>query len=262
MSDALTGKVAVISGGSRGIGRAIALALARDGCDSLLVARTESDLADAAQTIHTETGRRIEVSSIDLRTEAGCQAVLGVVEETFQRVDILVNCAGDTKGGQFLDLDDEVWHAGFDLKFWSAVRLSRNLWPMLKETKGSVVNIVGGFARTPAPDVLIGGAVNAALANFSKGLAGLGLQDDVSVNAIHPGPTLTGRMTTMFENRAAQAGITADEFKQQLINKQGVRRLGEPEDVAALVAFLCSEPARHIQGVTIAVDGGGTKGLF
>ena len=262
MTRELTDNVAVITGGSRGIGRAIARALAEQGCDCLLVARTESDLLETAQQISSDTGSRVEICATDLRTEAGCAEVLAAAEETFGRVSILVNNAGDTKGGPFLELDDEVWQAGFDLKFWSAVRLSRLLWPMLKESKGTVINIDGGFARTPSPDVLIGGAVNAALANFTKGLAGVGLQDDVNVNAVHPGPTLTERMTNMFETRGTQAGITAEEFKQRLIDKQGVRRLGEPEDVAELVAFLCSPRARHIQGVSIAVDGGGTQGLF
>ena len=262
MTGELAGDVAVISGGSRGIGRSIAQALAARGSDCLLVARSESDLAETAKQIGAETGARIEVCAIDLKTEAGCEEVLAAAQSAFGRVSILVNNAGDTKGGAFLELDDEVWQAGFDLKFWSAVRLSRLFWPMLMESKGTVINIGGGFARTPSPDVLIGGAVNAALANFTKGLAGVGMRDDVSVNAVHPGPTLTERMTNMFETRGAQAGITAEEFKQRLIEKQGVRRLGEPEDVAATVAFLCSPQARHIQGVSIAVDGGGTQGLF
>lgn len=262
MTGQLAGQIAVVTGGSKGIGRSIARALAEQGADCLLVARTESELAETAQQISTDTGSRIEICAIDLRTEPGCEEVLAAVKSAFGRVSILVNNAGDTKGGPFLKLDDAVWQAGFDLKFWSAVRLSRLLWPMLTDSKGTVVNIGGGFARTPSPDVLIGGAVNAALANFTKGLAGVGLQDDVSVNAVHPGPTLTDRMTDMFETRGAQAGITADEFKQRLIDNQGVRRLGEPEDVAALVTFLCSPQARHIQGVSIAVDGGGTQGLF
>ncbi|MDW3176471.1 MAG: SDR family oxidoreductase [Acidimicrobiia bacterium] len=262
MTGELTGNVAVITGGSRGIGRSIAQALAAQGSDCLLVSRTASDLAETAKQINADTGARVEVCAVDLTTEAGCEEVLATAQSAFGRASILINNAGDTKGGAFLELDDEVWHAGFDLKFWSAVRLSRLLWPMLTESKGTVINIGGGFARTPSPDVLIGGAVNAALANFTKGLAGVGLKDDVSVNAVHPGPTLTERMTNMFEARGAQAGITADEFKQRLIDKQGVRRLGEPEDVAAVVAFLCSPAARHIQGVSIAVDGGGTQGLF
>lgn len=262
MADALTDKVAVITGGSKGIGKAIALDLAHQGCDSLIIARTESELAQTAAEINEATGRRIEIAALDLTSLEACESAQATAQETFGKVDILVNNAGDTKGGPFTELSDDVWQAGFDLKFWAAVRLSRLLWPALVESQGTVLNIIGGFARTPAPDTLIGGSVNAAMSNFSKGLAGLGMKDGVSVNAILPGPTLTDRMKTMFENRGAAAGMSADAFQQQLMAKQGVSRFGEPEDVAAIATFLCSPAAQHIQGVNIACDGGATKGLF
>ena len=124
------------------------------------------------------------------------------------------------------------------------------------------MNIIGGLARTPTPDIMIGGAVNAAFANFSKALAGQGLRDDVNVNTIHPGQTRPERHHTLMTARAAAAGTTAEEFEQSLIKRQGVRRLGEVDDVAALAVFLCLPEARHIQGAAIAVDGGGTAGLF
>lgn len=262
MSAELTGKVAVITGGSRGIGRAITRRLAEGGADALIAARTASDLEESAEAITGETGRRIETCEVDLRSLEGCEAVQRRVEGTFGKIDILVNCAGATQGGPFLEVDDDVWQDGFALKFWGAVRLSRLFWPQLVETQGTVVNIVGGFARMPAADFMIGGAVNAALANFSKALAGLGLRDDVNVNTVHPGQTVTDRLGQIFASRAAQAGIAPEEFEQQIIARQGVRRLGTPEDVAALVAFLCSPQARHIQGTSISVDGGATAGLF
>ncbi len=261
MAENLAGKVAVVTGGSRGIGRAIAQRLATEGADCLIVARTPENLATAADEL-AATGRRIETCAVDLRSLEGCEAVQGRLDDTFGRIDILVNCAGATQAGPFLDLSDDVWQDGFDLKFWGAVRLTRLLWPSLGEAKGTVINIVGGFARTPAADFMIGGAVNAAFANFSKALAGLGLRDDVNVNTVHPGQTVTDRLDQVFETRAAQAGITPDEFQQKIIERQGVRRLGKPDDVAALVAFLCSPEARHIQGTAIGVDGGATSGLF
>lgn len=262
MAENLAGTVAVVTGGSRGIGRAIAQRLAAEGSDCLIVARTAEDLATAADELTAATGRRIETCAIDLRSMEGCEAVPSRLQETFGRVDILVNCAGATQAGPFLELGDDVWQDGFNLKFWGAVRLTRLLWPSLREARGTVINIVGGFARTPAADFMIGGAVNAAFANFSKALAALGLRDDVNVNTVHPGQTVTDRLDQVFESRAAQAGITPEEFQQQIIQRQGVRRLGKPDDVAALVAFLCSPEARHIQGTAIGVDGGATSGLF
>ena len=119
---------------------------------------------------------------MDLRTPEGCRTLHAQVKEQFGRLDILINNAGTTKGGPFLEQDDALWEDGFALKFYACVRLSRLCWPQLKASRGSVVNVVGGFARTPDPDFMIGGAVNAAMGNFTKALAGLGLRDDVNVN--------------------------------------------------------------------------------
>jgi len=258
----LTGSVAVITGGSRGIGEAIARRLAADGADLVLAARTAVDLQKTAESIAKETGRRIETVAADLRTREGSQALHTAAIAAFDTIDILINNAGATKAGSFVELDDDVWLDGFALKFHGAVRLCRMFWPNLVESNGTVVNIIGGLARTPTPDIMIGGAVNAALANFTKALAGLGLRDDVNVNAIHPGQTVTQRLETILAARAEAAGVSAEEFQQRLITGQGVRRLGAPEDVASVVSFLCSPAARHVQGVAIGVDGGATAGLF
>ncbi|MCB0185762.1 MAG: SDR family oxidoreductase [Caldilineaceae bacterium] len=258
----LTDKIAVITGGSRGIGKTIAQQLAQAGCDCLLVARSAENLRAAADQIRHETNRRIEICPTDLRTLAGCEAVHTLAEQTFGRVDILVNCAGATQGGRFLEQDDSLWEDGFALKFYGAVRLSRLFWPMLKASHGTVINIIGGAARTPNPDFMIGGAVNAAFANFSKALAGQGLRDDINVNAIHPGMTVTERLDELYATRAQLAGTTVEEAKQASVEQQGLRRLGTPEDVAALAVFLCTPAARHIQGTAIAVDGGATAGLY
>lgn len=258
----LDGKVAVVTGGSKGIGRAIATALAAEGADCVIAARTRSDLEEAAGAISSDTGSRVEVRPGDLRTAEACEDLRRTVLDTFGKVDILVNCAGATRAGPFLELDDEAWEDGFALKFHAAVRLSRLFWPDLVSSHGTVVNIVGGLARTPTPDIMIGGAVNAAFANFSKALAGLGLRDDVNVNTIHPGQTVTTRLETLLRARAEAAGVTPEEFQASLVQKQGIRRLGRPEDVAALAVFFCLPEARHIQGVAVSVDGGGTSGLY
>lgn len=258
----LDGRVAVITGGSRGIGRAIAGRLAAEGADLVLAARTPEDLDAASEALASSTGRRVETVAVDLRTVDGAETLHKAATSAFDTIDILVNNAGATQAGPFLELDDEAWFDGFALKFHGAVRLSRLFWPQLAESHGTVVNIIGGLARTPAPDIMIGGAVNAAFANFTKALAGVGLRDDVNVNAIHPGQTTTARLTTLLEKRAEAAGTTPEELQQRIIERQGVRRLGTPDDVASLAAFLCRPEARHIQGVSIGIDGGATSGLF
>lgn len=258
----LEDKVAVVSGGSKGIGKAISRKLAENGSDVVICARTPSILDEVAKEISSETGRRVVPVSADLSSLEGCELLYRETKSAFDRVDILVNCAGATTSGPFLELSDEVWQDGFDLKFFGAVRLSRLFWRDIAASHGSVIMIDGGAARTPNPQFTIGGAVNAAMANFGKALAGLGLQDDVNVNIIHPGQTLTDRLGDLIASQAEQAGQTAEEFLQATIDRQGIRRLGTPEDVAELAAFLCSPRARHIQGTAISVDGGGTKGLY
>ena len=185
-----------------------------------------------------------------------------VLRETYGRLDVLVNAAGATQGGTFLEQDDAVWQDGFDLKFWAAVRLSRLCWLLLSESKGAVINIVGGFARTPDPDFMIGGAVNAAMANFSKALAGQVLRDDVNVNAIYPGLTQTERVDEIFATRARLAGTSVEAVRASVLKNEGIRRVGKPDDVAELACFLCLPKARHIQGTAISIDGGATRGLY
>jgi 3-oxoacyl-[acyl-carrier protein] reductase len=258
----LRDKIAIVTGGSRGIGRACATRLAEAGADVLLVARTGRDLAQAAEAIGSATGRRIEICATDLRSPQGCQAATGALEHAFGRLDILVNNAGATQSGDFFQLDDSIWEDGFALKFYASVRLARALWPLLKESQGAVVNVIGAAAKTPSPSFMIGGAVNAALANFTKALAALGLRDGVRVNAVHPGMTLTSRLDKLLEQRAAAEGIPRPEYEQKELAAAGLRRYGEPEDVADLVAFLASPRAAQIQGADIFIDGGATKTIL
>lgn len=256
------GKAAFVSGGSRGIGLAIARNLAEGGCNVFLAASNGDRLRVAADGISQAGRGEVGYHAVDLRTLEGCNEATRAALDKFRRCDILVNAAGATKGGIFPDQPDEEMLDGFALKFHGAVRLCRNFWPALQEAKGTVINIVGGFARTPAADFMVGGAVNAALANFSKALADKGLQDDVNVNWIHPGLTVTERLEGTFADRAAQQGKTRDQVEADSIAAEGIRRLGHPADVAALAAFLCSPAARHVHGTGIACDGGGAKGYY
>jgi 3-oxoacyl-[acyl-carrier protein] reductase len=254
-------KVVVISGGSRGIGRGIATAFAREGARCVLASSSAANLAVAAKAIAAEGPEPLTVAA-DLRERSGCEQVLAQAKERFNRCDILINNAGRTRAGNFLDLTDEAFVDGFALKYFAAVRLTRLFWPLLKAAQGHVVNIVGGAARSPEPEFLVGGSVNAAVANFSKGLSKLGMRDGINVNVIHPGNTATERQEELLAQRAAATGKTVEELRAAALAKSGARRVGKVEDVAALALFLCSEEARHVQGTAIAVDGGGTVGYY
>jgi NAD(P)-dependent dehydrogenase (short-subunit alcohol dehydrogenase family) len=262
MAKAFDRKVVVVTGSSRGIGRAIALAFAREGAATVLAAASADNLAKAAELVVKAGGAAPLTVAGDLRTVEACEALQQRVAAQHGRCDILINSAGATRGGDFLTLADESWQDGFALKFFACTRLSRLFWPMLKDAQGHVVNIVGTAARTPDPLFLIGGSVNAAMSNFTKGLAALGKRDGVNVNAILPGIIETERFQQRVAQNAAAQGITEEQEKARLVAKEDVRRLGQPDDVAALALFLCGEGARHIQGTAIAVDGGATTGLF
>jgi 3-oxoacyl-[acyl-carrier protein] reductase len=262
MANEFAGKVVLVSGGSRGIGRGIAAALAAEGAHTVLAASSLPNLEAAASAIGRTAALRPDICAADLRLEEGCETVLRFVSERHGRCDILVNSAGATRAGAFLKLSEEAWQDGFALKFFGCVRLCRLFWPLLKAAHGHVVNVIGGAARTPDPEFLVGGSVNAAMHNFTKGLSGLGKRDGVNVNAILPGMTETERVEQLFRQRAEATGASIDELRAALIAKDGLARLGKPEDVAALALFLCSERARHIQGTAIAVDGGATPGLY
>jgi 3-oxoacyl-[acyl-carrier protein] reductase len=262
MSGELQGKVAVVTGGSRGIGRGIAVEFAKNGAQTVLVSSSPSNLESAAKTVAAAGGPAPLTIVSDLKTLAGCQKVFDTVKEKFGRCDILVNSAGATRAGNFVDLPDEAWMDGYALKFFGCVRMCRLFWPMLKEAQGHVVNIGGGAARSPGADFTIGASVNAAMGNFSKGLSQLGKRDGVNVNVIHPGATETERFEELIQMRAKASGKSPDELRKEATAKDGIRRLGKAEDIAALALFLCSERARHIQGTAIAVDGGSTVGYY
>ena len=262
MAGEFTGKIVVVTGGSRGIGRAIAAAFAREGAQTVLAAANAANLAAAATAITEAGGLAPLTIAADLRTLPGCEQVFKETSDKFKRCDILVNNAGATRGGNFFELPDEAFIDGFALKYFAAVRLTKLFWPLLKVAHGSIVNIIGGAARTPGAEFLIGGSVNSAFANFSKGLAALGNRDDINVNVIHPGMVETDRVVTLFQQFAKAQNKTPEEVRKESLQKSGTRRIGMPEDVAELALFLASPRARHIQGTAVGIDGGATTGLF
>jgi len=256
------GKVVVITGGSRGIGREIAVEFAKAGAQTVIVSSSDANLAAATKTIGAAGGPAPLAITADLRKLEGVQQVFDTVKAKFGRCDVLVNSAGATKAGNFVDLPDEAWMDGYALKLFGCVRMCRAFWPMLKSANGFVVNIGGGAARSPGADFSIGASVNAAMGNFSKALSQQGKKDGVNVNVIHPGATETERFYQLLEQRSKASGKPVDQLKQEATVKDGLRRLGKAEDISALTLFLCSEKSRHIQGTAIAVDGGSTVGYY
>jgi 3-oxoacyl-[acyl-carrier protein] reductase len=197
--------------------------------------------------------------SLDLRAPESAARLVDAAIEAFGAIDIVVNNAGATRRGEFETLSDEDWADGFALKFFGAVRLTRTAWPHLKRQSGSVVNIAGIGGRTPGAEFAIGGSVNAALLSFTKALADIGVRDGVQVNAINPGSIRTNRLARRLASEAAKAGVDIETAARNLVQASNTTRLGEPEDIANLVAFVVGAEGRYLQGSLIDMDGGQTK---
>ena len=254
----LNGKTAIVTGASRGIGRAIATRLAREGAQVILCARDRNLMEHAVQEIE-QAGGRAAALGVDLRDMGAGQRTVDFTLETYGRIDIVVNNAGATKRGDFLELTDEDWADGFALKFFGAMRLTRAAWPQLKAQAGSVLNISGIGGRMPGPLFTIGGSVNAALLSFTKAMADIGIRDGVQVNAVNPGSIRTERYRRMLEATAKQQGTDVETAERKLIESARTTRVGEPDDIASLVAFVVSPEGRFLQGSLIDMDGGATK---
>jgi NAD(P)-dependent dehydrogenase (short-subunit alcohol dehydrogenase family) len=254
----LNGKTAIVTGASRGIGRAIATRLAREGAQVTLCARDRNLMEHAVQEI-AQAGGRAAAFGVDLREMDAAQRTVDFALETFGQIDIVVNNAGATKRGDFLELTDEDWADGFALKFFGAMRLTRAAWPQLKARAGSVLNISGIGGRMPGALFTIGGSVNAALLSFTKAMADIGIRDGVQVNAVNPGSIRTERYRRMLEATAKQQGTDVETAERKMIESARTTRVGEPDDIASLVAYVVSPEGRFLQGSLIDMDGGATK---
>jgi 3-oxoacyl-[acyl-carrier protein] reductase len=251
----LSGKVALVTGASRGIGQGIALSLADEGCDLLITGRDEAALQGVAATIKAK-GRKAAISVLDLRKEGAEKPLVEAVRREFGRLDILVNNAGATQRGDFFKLTDAEWADGFALKFFAHVRLTREAWPLLKAQKGSLVTIAGIGGKEPEAPFTIGSSVNAACAAFAKALADLGKTDGVQVNTIHPSYVDTERFQRRVKADMEKTGKTEAEVREWHRQDINITRIGTPEDIGGLIAFMVSPRGRWLHGATIDMDGG------
>lgn len=253
----LAGKVAIVTGASRGIGCAIAEQLAAEGVQLVLAARS----AETLQQVATACNGRAVIFPADLRDPQAPQRLIDFAIERFGTIDLLVNNAGATRRGDFLQLSEADWEDGFALKFFSTVRCSRAAWPHLVRSTGAIVNIVGVGGRTGDAEFAIGGAVNAALLNLTKVLAERGMAEGVKVNAINPGLIATDRLQARIDQLAAIHNLDPAAAATAMARNLGIPRIGQPAEIAAAVAFLASSASAYCQGSILDIDGGLTRTL-
>jgi 3-oxoacyl-[acyl-carrier protein] reductase len=259
----LRGKTALVTGGSKGIGRAVAYGLAVEGARVAICARDPEALGRAAREIEAKTGQAVLTIAADLSELATVRQVATHALSGLGRLDILVNNAGAIRGGDFLTTPDEEWLRGWSLKLLGYIRMAREVLPVMqKQDGGRIVNVVGAAARNPSPTYMMGGTANAALINFTKALADLGARSNVLVTGVSPGPVKTERWDNLLRQQAAAAGENVEKYTQQQNAGMPLGRIALPEEVADLVCFLASDRAAFLTGITITVDGGATRGVY
>jgi len=257
-------KIALVTGASRGIGRAIARGLAAEGARVALCARDKATLETAAREIaRGKTGAEPFIVAGDLGRLDEVERVVREVHQRFGRIDILVNNAGAIRGGDFLAIPDAQWAGDWSLKLLGYVRMARSVFPLMQaQGGGRIVNVVGAAARNPTGGYLPGGVANAGLVNFTKGLADLGAPHGILVTAVSPAATATERWEGLIAQQAAAAGKTVEHHRAEAMAAYPLKRIARPEDVADLVCFLASARASFLTGICITVDGGATRGVY
>jgi 3-oxoacyl-[acyl-carrier protein] reductase len=254
----LSGKTAIITGGSKGIGRAAALRFVQEGASVLVCARGQDALEETARAARKAAqGARVVTVPADLTRPDDIRRVVAECVRALGRVDILVNNAGSARPGEFLKLADEVWQDDFQLKFFGYVRMAREVMPhMARARSGVIINVIGTGGLRPTAGYMVGGAANAALNHFTKALADEGSKHGVRVVGINPGPILTERLQLF-----AERGAGGRNLEEVYARMTPLKRPGQPEEVGDLIAFLSSPRAAFIHGANITIDGGANPGL-
>ena len=256
----LGGKTALVTGASLGIGRAIAQELAQEGVNVIVNARDAERLAATAADIAKLTGTRVIAAAGDMGQAADVTRVVDTVRREFGRIDILINNAGSSPAGRIEEVSDETWLKSLTLKPMGYVRCARAVVPdMRRQRWGRIINVIGRSGHQPRPWYVVGGAANASLLNFTKALADELAADNILVNGVNPGPVQTPRWDDHISQGAKSNKDAEDAVLAQMIATVPLGRVGTPEEVSGMVAFLCSERASFITGALINIDGGGTR---
>ena len=259
----LRGKVALVAAASRGLGRAIAFELANEGAKLVLCARGADDLEAARAMIAARTGAEVHAVVADVSDRTQLDRVTGEAMTKFGQVDILVTNAGGPPAGVFEMHPWEAWERAVSLTLRSAVELTRAVLPGMRERKwGRIINVTSIAAKQPVDNLMLSNSIRSAVTGFARTLANEVARDGVTVNNILPGYTRTERVEQLAESTAKKEGLTPKDIVARFEKEIPMRRLGEPEEFAALAAFLASSRASYITGQSFAVDGGWIKALL
>ena len=263
MEMGLSAKVAIVGGASAGIGGAIALGLAQEGCGVAICARREPNLQATAEEIRRRTQAEVLPIVCDMARHDDILRLVGETVNYFNRLDILVNNAGGPPTGGLEDLSEEQWQRALNQNLLSAIRTSREALPYLRRAgAGRIINITSVAVKQPIDRLMLSNAARLGLVGMAKTLSREVAAEGITVNNVCPGNIATERLISLFEERVKLEGKSFEEIIAEEERRVPTRFLGEPEDVANLVVFLASDKARYITGTTVQVDGGSTLALF
>jgi 3-oxoacyl-[acyl-carrier protein] reductase len=261
MNLGIDGRVALIAAASKGLGRAVAQELASEGARIVICARGREAL-EAARVEIAARGADVHAVVADLATLEGIQRVAREAVATFGQVDILVNNAGGPPAGPFEKHEWPAWEDAVHLTLRSAVELTRQLLPAMRERKwGRVLNITSIAVKQPVDGLMLSNSIRAAVTGWARTLANEVARDGVTVNNVLPGYTRTDRVTELNAARASSEGVDVDEIQRRIEAQIPMRRLADPREFAAVVAFLASERASYVTAQSVAVDGGWIRSL-
>jgi len=256
MNLGIADRVALVTGSSRGIGKAVAEVLCEEGVHVALIARDHDRLDEMARELSSRHGVRAVPVAADLASPGGPGRAIDEARDQLGDIDILVNNAGDIPPGGLVDLDEEEIARVWELKLWGYIRTCRALVPRMRELGwGRVVNVVGNAGKKPGAGSIYGGTANAALINFSLALAAEVAGDNVLVNVVNPGPIDTDRLRALAARRAADQGVDVADYVRTRDASFPMGRPGTPREVADVVAFLASERCGYLAGAVIPVEG-------
>jgi len=254
----LTDKVAVVLAASKGLGKAIATALSAEGARVIIGSRDETALRKAATSISEITGNQVVAIPVDVSQIDAIQEFVRLAASTFGRIDILLNNAGGPPFDKFENFDDSQWQKAFDLNLISVARFCRLVLPHMKKTgSGRIINIISGSVKSVLPNSVLSTSMRMGVVGMAKLMADEFGPYNITVNNVAPGLILTDRIKTTLPRHT-----DPEQALKDIAKSIPVGRIGKPEELAALVAFLASEQAAYISGTTIQVDGGANRSLF